>query len=370
MTTERRVLHLVDSLEIGGLERLVHDLTIARGATTSVACLSSVGAFGESLRAHGFQVEWIRTKGGFWGTVRRLAAVLRRTRPDILHCHNIRQVLIGSVSAALAGGTPLVFTKHGIGRPSGKMARAVYRYFLRRVYVVAVSEETVQIMTDWMDGGGHPVRHIANGIAMEPYRQLPSRQEARAALGLPPADLVVGTVSRMSPCKNHRLLVDLFARLLEEIPGALLVIAGDGQERPHVERRIQEHNIGDRVVMLGERQDVPIVLSAMDVFCLPSRTEGMPMTVLEAMAASRPVVASRVGGIPELVVEGVTGLLASPDDPGEFVQALLSLARDPARAGEMGRIGHARLLEHFSLDATLASYERLYAEVIAQAGGA
>lgn len=365
MRSAPRVVHLVDSLEIGGLERLVHDMTVARGPeSTSVACLTSIGLFGESLRRLGTRIEYIGTEGGLVPTVWRLQKHLRAMRPDVLHCHNIRQVLVGSCAAALGGGMPVVLTKHGIATPTGTVARRIYRYFLRRAYVVAVSGEARQIMSEWMGAGPHAVRYIANGIAMEPYRNLPSREEAQKALGLRPSSFVVGTVSRIAHCKNHLLLIDIFHRLLQDFPDALLLVAGDGPELPAVERRIQERGVQSSVVMLGSRSDIPLVLAAMDVFCLPSETEGMPMTVLEAMAASRPVVASRVGGIPELLIEGSTGLMASPDGPGEFVAALSALARDPERAAEMGRVGNARLLDNFSLDATLAAYENLYQQAI------
>jgi glycosyltransferase involved in cell wall biosynthesis len=156
------------------------------------------------------------------------------------------------------------------------------------------------------------------------------------------------------------LLIEVFARLLKRLPEALLLIVGDGVRLPAVRERIRELGIGESVLVMGERHDVPTILAAMDVFCLPSEMEGMPMTVLEAMAAGLPVVASDVGGIPEVVEDGRTGLMVPARAAGELEAALLALAGDPERAREMGRLGRERLLKEFSLDQALTAYEGVY----------
>src|ERR1700730_6846846 len=132
METKPRVLHVVDSLEIGGMERLVHDLAIARGAeTTSVACLVSVGSFGEALRNQGTQVELIGTKGGLIPTVWRIWRHLRRVRPELLHCHNLYSFLNGSTAGRLAGNIPVVVTKHGASVPGNGLGSRINRWLIR-----------------------------------------------------------------------------------------------------------------------------------------------------------------------------------------------------------------------------------------------
>ena len=367
MSSQPNLLHVVDSLEIGGLERLVHDLAIARGASsTSIACLSSVGPFGEALRQRGIRVDLIGQQHGLAATLWRMRSYLRTTRPDLLHCHNLRPFLIGAWSARLAGNIPVVMTKHGVAAPSGRMAKRCYRSFLRRAHVVGVSRQTAEMMSNWTGRGGHPVRYIANGISMDSFRDLPSRERARTLLGLPSRAFIVGTVSRVAHCKNHLLLLEIFSRVLGQHPGAVLLIVGDGPLLPTVKARVQELKLEQSVVLLGDRRDVPLILAAMDAFCLPSEVEGMPMTVLEAMAAGLPVVASNVGGIPDVVDEGRTGLLASPDAPEQFEAALVTLACDPARAKDMGRSGRERLVAQFSLERVLAAYEELYREPLSR----
>jgi glycosyltransferase involved in cell wall biosynthesis len=366
--TKPRVVHVVDSLEIGGLERLVHDLVIARGAeTTSVACLGAVGHFGEALRSRGIEVTLIGTEGGFLPTLARMWHYLRRTRPDIVHCHNLFALRNGGLAAAMVGGIPVVMTKHGVLLPRTGLAHYINHILARHADVVAVSREVMEIMETWK-AGGRPVHYIPNGICVTPYKDLPSREEARSQLGMPVQPFIVGIVARVTPVKGHVLLIDVFARMLARLPGALLVIVGDGIRLPSVKARIQELGVGKSVLVMGERQDVPVILAAMDVFCLPSEMEGMPMTVLEAMAAGLPVVTSNVGGIPEVVEEGRTGLMVPPRSAGELEAALVALASDLERRRKMGRAGRDKLLSEFSLGKTAEAYEAVYRGAIGHGG--
>jgi glycosyltransferase involved in cell wall biosynthesis len=361
---------VVESLQTGGLERLVHDLVIGRGGgSTSVACLESIGPFGEALRDRGLPVELLGKQRGFLATLWRLRGYLRRVQPDVVHCHNLFPFLIGSLAARLSGGIPVVMTKHGIKLPDRGIGRRLVRALLRRDYAVSVSPEAARLMTAWMRPGSRPVRYIANGIATAPYDNLPTREAARAQLGLPAASFIVGIVSRVALCKGHLVLLDAFARVLSERPGAVLLIVGTGPELPAVSARIQELGSAGPVIVLGERRDIPCILAALDVLCLPSEMEGMPMTVLEAMAARLPVVASNVGGIPEIVDHGRTGLLVPPRSVDDLAAALLQVAGDPARAREMGRAGRRKLLQAFSLDNALAAYEQCYREALLERTG-
>ena len=365
MPRELRVVHVVDSLEIGGLERLVHDMAIARGGDrTSVACLVSVGPFGEALRKQGIRVELIGKENGSLATVWRMWKHLRWLQPDLVHCHNLTTLRYGAMAARLAGDLPVVMTKHGTVVTRTGVTRRLNRFLIRRADVVAVSREAMDIMDAWMPEDSRPVRCIANGISVVPFEDLPSREEARAQLGRPTPSFVVGIVARVTPDKGHLVLVDAFAGILNKIPGALLLIVGDGVWLPTVKARIRELGLERSVLALGERQDVPAILAALDVFCLPSETEGMPMTVLEAMAAGLPVVASKVGGIPEVVEEGRTGIMVPPLEVEVLSAALLALAGDPVRAREMGRAGRARLLKEFSLEQALIAYEGVYREAV------
>jgi len=356
-----RVLHVVDSLEIGGLERLVHDMVLARGsACTSVACLEQIGSFGEMLQRHGVRVHKIGMQGGYAATAWRLWRYLRVVQADVLHCHNIFATLHGTLAARLAGGIPVVMTKHGAGALGRGAGTGLKRFLVRQAQVAAVSQEAADVMRPWVSSGHRPVRTIFNGLSLAPYEKLPSREEARRRLGLPSGSFVAGIVARVSGQKGHLALVEAFARVLLQKPDAFLLVVGEGRALPDVKDRVRALEVEEQVLFLGARSDVPEILAAMNVFCLPSETEGMPMTVLEAMAAGLPVIATGVGAVPEMVEPGKTGILLRTNSPAELTSALCSLAGDSGRAHAMGAAGRRRLVERFSLDQTLAAYEELY----------
>jgi glycosyltransferase involved in cell wall biosynthesis len=166
------------------------------------------------------------------------------------------------------------------------------------------------------------------------------------------------------PCKNHQELVGVFAGIVAKIPDALLLIAGDGPLRPAVEERVRAMGLEQRVIFLGERRDIPDVLAALDCFCLPSDTEGMPMTILEAMAAGLAIVSTDVGGIPECLEEGRTALMVPPHAPDRMQAALLAVAADPVRAGQMGSAAKSVFLKKFSVAHMMDAYEECYREIM------
>lgn len=331
---------------------------------TSVACLEAVGRFGEDLRRAGTAVELIGKDRGLIAALWRFLSHVRQLRPQVVHCHNLPAFFYGALAARLAGDIPVVMTKHGTLIKGTGLAGRISHFLIRRCDVVVVSPELVDIMRAWIGNPCRPARYIANGISLSAYEQLPTRAQARAQLALPEHAFIVGIVARLMPGKRHLALVDIFARILQKLPRALLLMVGDGPMGTAVETRIRELGLGESVLRMGERQDVPRILAALDVFCLASETEGMPMTVLEAMAARLPVVATNAGGIPELVEPGHNGLLVPVQEPQELEGALLKLGGDPDLARNMGQRGYERLLREFSLEQTLRAYEEIYRQAI------
>ena len=253
-----RVLHVVESLEVGGLERLVHDLALARGAgSTSVACLDTVGPFGEAMRKQGLAVKLIGKQFGYLPSLWRLCRCVRRLRPDLIHCHNLPAILYAGIAARLNGRIPVVVTKHGPRPPRTGMSWRLIRALTRRAYVAAVSPEAQEIVETWLAVGEPRVRYIANAISMAPYEARPTQRDARLELGLPAEAFIVGIVARVTGAKGHLMLLDAFAAVLRRLPGALLLIVGDGAGLPAVQARIQELAIANSVLVMGERSDVP-----------------------------------------------------------------------------------------------------------------
>jgi glycosyltransferase involved in cell wall biosynthesis len=188
----------------------------------------------------------------------------------------------------------------------------------------------------------------------------PSGRDVRGELAIPDDAPVVATVCQLRPEKALELLVDAAAIVRAEFPALRVLIAGDGQEETRLRAQIEMLGLGDVVILLGTRRDVPDVLAAADVTVCCSDFEGTPLSVMEYMAAGKPVVASRVGGLPELVEHGVHGLLFERRNVDEFATALATLLRDPNRRRQMGRAARARQQAHFDLDSTVRRLEELY----------
>jgi glycosyltransferase involved in cell wall biosynthesis len=199
---------------------------------------------------------------------------------------------------------------------------------------------------------------IPNGVRLDrPQRRHPA---------VPAGPAIVLAVGRLRAPKDFVTLVAATAQLAPDV--ACVHIVGDGPDRPAVEREIARHRLEERVVLLGEREDVAGLLASADVFVLPSRSEGMPMSVLEAMAAGLPVVASAVGGVPELVIDGETGTLVAPGDPDALARALGALVADPAARARLGAAARARAEAEFGIEANRQAHVALYQAALAVRG--
>ena len=360
-----RVLHVVRSLEVGGLERLVCELVLERSrGTTAVACLTVLGTLGEDLRSQGVSVTALGIEGASPTAVGSLRGLIRETGVQVLHCHNMLAHFYGSLAARLCKPIPVVLSKHGAVIPSGGLSGRINRWLLRRTQVVGVSEEVCELMGGWQLRGSPEVLYIPNGVSLSPYDHLPTACEVRQLHGWPTDDYLVGTVARLSKAKDQVTLLRAFQWLQQRIPRARLVLVGDGPMRSDLEDESVRLGISDKTHFLGERADVPQLLAAMDVFALSSVTEGIPMTILEAMAARLPVVATRVGGIPQVVRDGKTGLLVSPGCPGELARQLAALAANSGLRHSMGRAGRKTVVDEYSAKTMAARYENVYGALL------
>jgi glycosyltransferase involved in cell wall biosynthesis len=225
--------------------------------------------------------------------------------------------------------------------------------------ILAVSNDLRRHLVQSGFPGGR-VGVLYNGIQPGKPTDAHARALARQSLGLGDAEFVVGTVARLNPVKDLGLLVDAFGELFGLCPKAHLVIIGDGPERPELERRARELGYADYVLFAGHRDDARQLLPALDVYVNSSITEGMSVTILEAMAAGLPVVATRAGGNPELVDDGVTGLLVQVRSAADLAHGLRRLLASPADRAAMGAGGRAKLVAEFSLDRMVQQYFRAY----------
>jgi len=366
------VAQIVRSLEVGGGEMMAARLAerLDRNRFRSVVfCLQEPGWLARELMARGTRVVVFDAGEGVKpGLVSRLWAALRSEGVDIVQCHNTMPLLYGGMAAALPNRglrrPALLITKHGMTFWRGWRQSMVARSLLRRATVVAVSDQirSAMVAGRWSDGAR--VRTILNGIDPERYRPGDGRAAVRRELGLPADAFVAGIVARLSPEKDHANLLRAFALASPRMPGARLVVVGDGPLREELENQAREAGIGDRCVFAGERQDVPRLLAALDLFVLSSTREGTPLTLLEAMASEVSTVTTAVGGIPKVVVPGQTGLLVPPSDPAALADAMAQMFLDPGTRERMGKLGRQVVIDDYSIDRMARDYEGLYEQIL------
>jgi len=356
------VLHVVLSLHPGGTERLVIDLVtrLAADVDASVCCLDEAGAWASQLTERGVAVIPLHRAPGFQPLLgRRLAAVAVQQRATVLHCHHYSPFIYGRLAALGWRTLPIVFTEHG-RRARSRKRRAVNALAGRLPGTFcAVSED----LKRHMGTEGFPVKHVRvihNGIDPGPEPGSANRDAARCGLGIAADRYVVGTIARLEPVKDLPLLIDAFARLRAQMPLAELVIVGDGSEKAALARAARDYAISNAVHFTGARSDARRLLPAFDVYVNSSLTEGVSVSILEAMAGGVPVVATRVGGTPEVVLHGSTGLLVPSRDGAALTNALLQLAACLSQAKHFAAEGRRRVATHFTLDRMAESYLELY----------
>jgi len=367
------ILQIVHSLVIGGTERVVCDLARAfndEEFRTSVCCLDELGGFGEGLRQEDIQVHVLGRRPGIdLSLVHRLRRTYRQEKVDLVHAHQYTPYFYAATAAFGAKFVPVIFTEHGRHCPDSlRLKRAIFNQILRMTTCAytAVSEFSRQSLIRYEKMPTGKIQVIYNAIGLNGIRgDNEDRQSIRAQAGLFDDDLLVLSIGRMDPIKDFETLIQAFAHVVERFPRASLWIAGDGD--PSYKRQLLQlteklHLLG-KVTFLGSRHDISHLLHACDLFTLPSITEATSMTILEAMEASRPVVATQTGGNPELVVEGKTGLLVPVGDACSMAKAIEGLLQDPDKRVAMGMEGRKRVKRMFSKESIFEQYRDLYRSI-------
>ena len=356
-------MQLVLSLSPGGTERLVIEICkrLSDRVQSTVCCLDERGEWAAELDALGIPVFALgRTPGFQLSLARRIARLIRAHGVEVVHCHHYSPFVYGLLAAKLTN-VGVVFTEHGRlsdAKPSTKRAVVNPLLSLLGGRICSVSADLKQHMVD----EGFPARRIQvvyNGI--EPGRRADASQRAaaRQALGVPQDAFIVGTVGRLDPVKNLALMLEAHAVLLAKHPSARAVIVGDGEERRGLEARAASLGITHAVHFAGYRQDVRALMPAFDVYLNCSTFEGVSLTILEAMAAGLPVIATRVGGNPEVVIDHETGFLVAAG-ARPIADAMSQLLVDAARRRVMGDAGRWRVLHHFSITRMVNEYASAY----------
>ncbi len=358
-----RVLHVIETGGPGGAERVFVDLVthVDGGRFPPTVALLRGGDWVERALREGAISPTLLRSGGRpdLSLLRSLIGVIHANRIDLVHSHLMDMNFYASL-AGRAAGVPVIATEHGdIHHPSKKgKIRGIKPKVISRLAAawVTVSRFTRSELIRRYSVREEKVRVIYNGIP-EPPSPEPLR---RRDLGLPEDAFLVGCVGNLYPVKGHRDVIEALPRLLREVPTAHLLIAGRGSEEGALRARAAELRVEDHLHLLGLREDVPALLGLLDVFLLPSLSEGLPLSLLEAMGAGLPSVASAVGGVPEVIEDGKDGLLFPAGDGAGLCGHLLHLARSGEERDRLGRAARATFRERFTLGRMVREYEALY----------
>lgn len=367
-----RVLHVITSIQVGGAE--IHLLALAKGLQKdgwgcSVAYLKGRADLSAEYAAAGIPVHPLDLRP--WldvGTLRRLVRVIRQERPDIVHAHLFPAEVYATAAHLFARSrAKLVCTKHNdddfLRRPHFRLLHFLMSYRAERI--IAISEHvrryTVAI------GTADPTRVVTIPYGYDGVPIRATRDEVRRELGFGKDTFLIGTVGRLAPQKGQWHLIEAMRTVVAAGENVALAIVGEGPLRESLQQQVVTAGLDRHVVFAGFRQDAPDLMRAFDVFALPSLWEGFGLVLLEAMAVARPIVASRVSAIPEVVEDGVTGLLVPPGDARALAEALLFLRRDAVRRERLGAAGAERLRREFALERVLERTAAVYRAVLEEA---
>ncbi len=363
------ILHVVNGFAIGGAEKKLLDLVRCTDKGKYRIMVCSVGQGGplqKEFEKLNVKVIVFRKRFAFdFSLVFKVARLIHEERIDIVQTTLLYADLIGALAAKMAR-VPVVISWETVSHGANDCLRVNLRHklgyrvamkFVKRI--VAVSDETRDSIIE--NRGVQPAKllTIHYGVDLAKYNGA-NGSKNRKELGISDFAPVIGSVARLEEVKGHKYFIQAIPKLIKRFPNMKCVLIGDGSLRKNLEMQVEELNLKSNFHFLGFRDDVQAWLNAMDIFVLPSISEGLPNVVLEAMACKKPVIATAVGGIPEAVIDGVTGSLVPPQDSNAIAQAISELLGNRKLAEEMGSKGRLRMEGKFSLEREVSEFEKLY----------
>ncbi|HEU4636907.1 MAG TPA: GT4 family glycosyltransferase PelF [Edaphobacter sp.] len=351
-----KIIHVVYSLEMGGAEILVAQLCRlqrAHGHDVSVIAYSNLGTLGEQLVEEGFSVV-VLGEAPFTKTFLRFVGAFRRLRPDVVHCHNPAPTLQAAIPARLAGTHSVISTRHSLVAPPYDLKEEKAFNFVARFCdrVVGICDATCENLRNTPGARREKIVRIYNGV--DPV--VPVSEESRPAK----KGLILLFVGRLAAIKDLSTLIRATAIAVQRLPDLQLWIVGHGAERDHLDALVAELGVGANVTFWGERLDVAGFFRSADIYCMSSVSEGLPMSLLQAMSVGVPAIVTDVGGMAEVVKNSNAGLTTPVGDPDAMADAIVQLASDPERRQVLANNASDSYKQHFTLERMNASYVELY----------
>lgn len=361
----RTILYLSTSSGPGGAERVISNLasSLDPDRYRPILCLFRPGWIQERSENRGVRTYIIPTHGMTdWRWALRIRQLLREEKVNLIHAHEFDANVQGTFAATIAG-IPLIATVHGKNYFWERLRRRLaYRWVSRRTTMVTVSQNLKDFVIEKVGVSPDRLKVVYNGVEALPHCDEADVTECRRELGLPESDRVVGVVGNLYPVKGHQYLIDGIPSILNKCPNTSFIFAGRGQLEAELKEQVNRLGLDKRVHFLGLRQDIPRILALLDIFVLPSLSEGLSMAILEAMIAGKPVIATQVGGNPELVVDGETGFLVPPRDSQALASKIATLLTNRQQAIQFAERGKRRAEGQFSLGTMVKTYQTLYDE--------
>jgi glycosyltransferase involved in cell wall biosynthesis len=362
----KRVLHIIDSLHLGGAQEVVLNLATCGSSRFrhEVATMHGRGIYWDRLKKAGIKVHSLSPHKFLPAYLASIPWRILADKPDILHCHLIPSNIIAKPLGALLG-VPVIINHDHTNDPhriDNKILLALDKSTNRFAHhIIAVAAACRDFLTTRESIPPEKISLVPNAIDLRRFSPgEASRDDARAQLGLPACSGIVAGVGRLNPQKNFALFLDIAAQLAPRFPDLHFLLAGDGPEEQMLREKASALGIANRVTFSGYVADTRLVYLAADVLLMPSRYEGLPMTLLEAMAMGLPVVASKLDGIAEVIGDGAEGFLVSSDDAALFVERTAALLADAELSSRISNNARAKIEASFSVERMTSAVEDIY----------
>jgi glycosyltransferase involved in cell wall biosynthesis len=370
MSAQIRVLQMIDSMGIGGAEMLLYEFTsrLDPSEFKTDICFFESGSLKEDFQKINIvpvKIDWKSRVDP--SLIWQMYKVIRRVKPHIVHTHLFKSDFHGRVAARLAG-VPVVFsTLHSCNdwaiNPFYGLGYGLTTIFADKI--IAVADEVRDYAIKYSRISPERIVTIQNAVRIEKFEFMDRLGiKIREEFGISSSTLLVGIVGRLEEPKDHENFLKAASKIYRKNKDVRFLVVGSGSLRERLESLTNDLGLSKAVIFTGLRRDVPAVMSALDLFVLSSRYEGLPVVVLEAMAAKKPIVATRVSGVPGVVEDGNTGILVNPGDPGALAKACLYLLERPELRIQMGNAGYERVKRNYSMDAFIEKSIDLYRDYL------